>query len=542
MIRIYDYKGTALPSLYKFNLWKLLAFSIADLLTMVGMHVKIILNFWEEITMKKILAILLCTAMLLGMTACASGGSGDTGAADTTAAAGNNETTGQLMVGYSAVIIDPTESVPLRGYGSTEKRMSNGFKSHLYHIAIAITDTQGNTGILISADACSAQTAVADAIREGIERECGVPAENVILTNIHQHSTPDMTNSKAPTGIEYKEDIFIPKAIEAAKLAMENRTVTTAVQTTSLETENMNFVRHYKMEDGSYAGPNFGNNSLTAVEHTTEVDNEMQLVKFIREGQTTPDGKPAKNIVLINYQGHPLMGASATDTNVHSDLVGVMRDELAKDLNCEVIYISGSSGNMMFTSQIAAEKHGHDYKEHGKALAKVAAKAEGTYKDIAITSVKVATKVFTAECNHTEDHLVPIAKEAQAEYNATNDKKVVEKYGFNSIYHVSATISHANLPATRDITFFVMAFGQDLVFTATPFEMFCDTGMEIKEGSPFTTTIVCYIGNGANGYLPTEAAWDYNCYEKNNSNFVRGTAEKVGQTYIEMLSGLYEEY
>ena len=295
-------------------------------------------------------------------------------------------------------------------------------------------------------------TSQSDKIAKWAEENVKVPAENVIFSSAHQHSTPGLGEAKYA-------DFAYPQIYQAIEDAV-NDLAPAEMFINRVETRGLNFVRHYVTANGDIVTPNHNDHLRSEiVGHESEVDNEMQLVKFIREGQTTPDGKPAKNIVLINYQGHPLMGASATDTNVHSDLVGVMRDELAKDLNCEVIYISGSSGNMMFTSQIAAEKHGNDYKEHGKALAKVAAKAEGTYKDIAITSVKVATKVFTAECNHTDDHLVPIAKEAQAEYNATNDKKVVEKYGFNSIYHVNATISHANLPATRDITFFVMAFG-----------------------------------------------------------------------------------
>ena len=485
--------------------------------------------------MKKVISFLLSAIMLLGMAACAPAGTGDD--SDTTTTGG--DTAGQLMVGFGKAQIDPTESVPLDGYGSTEKRMSTGLKSHVYNIAVAITDAQGNTGIMIAADLCTLKYEIAKEIRDGIEKECGVPADNVIISAIHQHSTTDMGNSKVLSAANYRDDIFIPGAIEAAKLAMENRAPAT-VQTASVETENMNFVRHYIMDDGSYAGPNFGNTSLTFVGHAAEGDQVMQLVKFVREGQTTMDGKEAKNIILVNYQGHPLIGTSGTDTNVHSDVVGVLRDELSEDLDCEVAYFSGASGNMAFSSYIKEENITSDYKDHGKKLAKLAASAEGSYTDVELASVKASKVVYTGECNHTEDHLLEKAQAAWDKFQANGDTSVFAQNGFNSRYHATAIINHAKLPESIDFELFALSFG-DIAFIGAPYEMFCDTGMAIKEGSPFKMTIVSTIANGSNSYMPTVTAWDYNCYEKNQCNFVRGTAEKLGDEFIGMLKDLHSQ-
>lgn len=492
--------------------------------------------------MKKILAFILAAVMLLSLCACNPGtGSNDnTGAAGDTTAAGAN-TDGQLLVGFGKAQIDPTESVPLQGYGSTQERMSNGMVSHMYQIAIAITTPDGTTGIIIASDICTADYQTTLKIREGIEKELGVPKDNVIISAIHQHSACDMGNAQVPSSVRYRDEIFIPGGIEAAKLAMENRAVTTAVQTATVETENMNFVRHYKMEDGSYAGPNFGDNTLTAVEHAGEVDNHMQLVKFVREGQTTMDGKEARDILLTNYQGHPLMGTSGKDLNVHSDLIGVYRDEVEESKNCEVIYISGASGNMMFTSQIKDEKHGNDYKTHGKKLAKLATSKNVEYTDIELTAVKASKMTYTGDCNHDEDHLLEKAEQVWAEYEQTRDSTIFRKNGFESRYHCTLIISHAKLPATKSMDIFAMSFG-DLAFVGAPYEMFSEHGMSIKEESPFDMTIVCYIANGSNGYLPTEAAWDFYCYERHNSNFTRGTGSKVAAEFVKMLNGLHEQY
>ena len=54
--------------------------------------------------------------------------------------------------------------------------------------------------------------------------------------------------------------------------------------------------------------------------------------------------------------------------------------------------------------------------------------------------------------------------------------------------------------------------------------------------------VACGANNGGNGYLPTEFAWDYGCYEQYSSNFVRGTAEQMETAFIQMLNDLHSQY
>ncbi|MFO7976876.1 MAG: hypothetical protein R6V12_19875, partial [Candidatus Hydrogenedentota bacterium] len=43
----------------------------------------------------------------------------------------------------------------------------------------------------------------------------------------------------------------------------------------------------------------------------------------------------------------------------------------------------------------------------------------------------------------------------------------------------------------------------DLSIAAIPCEVFAETGLEIKEKSPFAKTFTIELANGYNGYLPT---------------------------------------
>ncbi len=496
--------------------------------------------------MKKIISFILAAVMLLSLCACAPSGNDST--TGTTGNAGTNESTkpteggssGQLLVGYGKADITPQESVPMNGYGSTEKRMSTGLKSYIYNIALAITDPQGNTAILIAADMGSIANSLAEDIRNKIADKCGIPADNVVISALHQHSTVDMGNSKVPSSARYRDEVFVPGAVKAAEAAMKNRAPAT-VQTASTKTTNMNFVRHYYMADGTVAGNNFGNMNQGFVKHAADVDNELRLVKFVREGQTTQDGKKAKDIILTNYQGHPIRGTSSSDTNIHSDMPGVYRDALEAKLGCQAIYFSGASGNAEFWSRISSENITADYKEQGKKLADIAAGLEGTYTDLELTAVKASKVSFTGECNHTEDHRVVDAERVWNEFQISGDTSIFKKNGFESRYHATAIISHEKLPARQSFNLFVLSFG-DLAFVAAPYEMFCQSGMDVKNNSPFKTTVVASLANGSNSYMPTTVAWDYGCYEQYNSNYVRGTAEKLVEEFGKMLNDLHGQY
>lgn len=493
--------------------------------------------------MKKIISLLLAVVLVLSLAACTpgtnDGTTGNNAASGNTTAATDGDTNAQMLVGYGKVDVTPQESVPLRGYGLTERRMSTGLKSYIYVIGIAVTDTEGNTAILISTDNCNTPEEVYKAASKGIEKELGIPAQNVIISAIHQHSCPDLNNDKVASAVRYKENVFIPALIEVAKQAMENRAPAT-MQVTTVETENMNFVRRYKATDGTYNGTE--DYSKTYVDQETEVDNDLQLIKFIREGQTTQNGKKAKNIILANFQGHPLMGTSSSDTNVHSDVPGVFRDTLEAKLDCQSIYFTGASGNAEFISRFASENRTNkDYKEHGKLLAEYAIKAEDTYKDVELSTVKATMVTYTGDCDHSRDSEAVKAQEAYDYWvNAAKpDKKyLLSKYGYVSWLEPSAIVRKAKAGATRSFDIFTISFG-DVAFIAAPYEMFDHTGMEIKSGSPFEMTFVATSANGGNGYMPAEYAYAHGGYEVFSTNMAPGSAEELRDEYLKMLNQLH---
>jgi hypothetical protein len=98
-----------------------------------------------------------------------------------------------------------------------------------------------------------------------------------------------------------------------------------------------------------------------------------------------------------------------------------------------------------------------------------------------------------------------------------------------------------NWPDNIEIALQTFRIG-DLGVAAIPFEVFAETGFEIKAKSPFKTTFTIGIANGYNGYLPTPAQHELGGYETwMGTNKVEKTAsEKIVANLLEMFSKLQQ--
>ena len=71
----------------------------------------------------------------------------------------------EFSVGYSRVCITPRESVPLAGYGNTDKRMSQSVSSDLCSTCLAFTDETGESALIVTNDLILTNASWAQAVR-----------------------------------------------------------------------------------------------------------------------------------------------------------------------------------------------------------------------------------------------------------------------------------------------------------------------------------------------------------------------------------------
>ena len=489
--------------------------------------------------MKKILSVLLVAVMLLGLCACGSA-SGGNAAAETTAAPAQS-----FKAGYSMVDITPSKmGIEMGGYGNQADRLSSGLRSYVYSIAVAMQDAEGNIAVVVSVDQCSISTAVCSDLRSWAQDNLGIPKENILISSIHQHSTPDATDGNYTN--EMKEGIkkSIKEAVEDLQSA--------EIYINKVTTEGMSFVRRFWANDGDFVSSHSGSAASGIRDYESEADKEMRLIKFVREG--------ADPIILVNFQGHPHMGTSSSETDIHSDWPGVMRDEVAKQLGAKCIYFSGAGGNMNSTTRIDEDlitKDKKDFKTHGMRAAEYVVKAESSYTKLEPGLIACVEEDQTYSTDHTLDHLLDAATAVnnvrKTEGMAAAHVAVKEYPELNSAYQASAVVSKAASGDTKGLSYTVITVG-DIAFTAHPYEMFDTNGMELREGTvgndhyaaedqlenPYEMHFVTSLSNGSEGYIPSYDGFTNGGYERDTTKYAQGTGELIVGDVLHVLNDLHK--
>jgi len=434
-----------------------------------------------------------------------------------------------LQAGFGRAVITPKTSVPLGGYGNTLKRMSQTVLDDLMATCVALTDETGETLLLISLDLTNSSDA--KPIRAAVARATGVPEAQIMVAATHTHSAPDLYSPHEHT-LSWKES-YIPQVAAAAEAAMKDRQPA-QMYTGRTETKGMNFVRHYLLSDGSYGGDNFGDfKTNTIVDHAAPNDPGLQVIKLVRDG--------AKDILLVNWQAHPTVTGGMTKTDMSADFIGSTRSFIEEATDDLFIYFTGAAGNQNYKSRIPDETPTHDNGEYGKLLGGYILAAQQTMTPAETRQLRVVQVSFEGQVDHTmEEKLAEAMKVRQLFLSEGRDagNKLARQLGFSSVYHAGAVIRRSKYEKTRAMELSAYAIG-GISFIAAPYEMFTNHGVYIKENTPFPMTFVVSCCNGANSYLPSTQAYDYGCYESHNGNFVRGTGDRLAETFVKMLKKLH---
>jgi len=399
-----------------------------------------------------------------------------------------------LAVGFGKVDVTPTLGVHLGSYGNAETRTTTGVKDNFYALTTAFTDPEGNTLILIVTDLSWGYYTWSAKVREAVTAKYGIPGDHVMLGGTHNHNGPVWEGTVADYSInkEYLAS-WLEGVLESVDQAMADRSPVTSLEVGRTETENLGFVRRYWREDGNFYATSGGSSYYVQskspiVRYESEGDEEVQLVKIGRE--------EGKDILIGQWQNH---GCHIGDTTIAAtDWMGPMREKVEKELDVHYLYMQGAAGNMSTISKIASDypvKKTAD--QVGEEVADVIIKAyqaKDTFNSIAIGNIVTKQESFTE--------------------NKTS-------YGSNSWTGELNTLGIGELAI---VTF--------------PVEVFAESGIEIKEQSPYAMTLLMGYTNGIHGYIPTREAYENGGYEADSRGWA-DTAERFVSTYLNSLNELY---
>ena len=463
--------------------------------------------------MKRMFALLLATVLVFGLCAC--GGS-----------EGKKSSDGdQLRAGFGRENVTPDYPVGLGGYSDAETRTSEGFVEYIYTTCVAVTSGE-ETVLMFTIDTCAVTNATAENIRDKVADKVGVPKDHIYASGTHCHNAPSLSGYE--NAARYKADL-LDACLRAAEAAMADRSPA-QLKTATPTFENMNFVRHYLMADGSYSGSNFGDATKGYVSHAAEADPQMVLVQFDR-------AEDKKDILMVNWQAHPDSAREIGYNTIGASWIGPLRTKLESLSGMNVAYFTGPSGNLTKESKIPGEGNGLDWRGYGEKMAELTNEALSQLQPVEGTAIKTTGTMFTVEIDHSWDYMLPEANEVYDLWKSSGKSAgdaLGKQYGFTSSYQARAIKSRAAMGETATLEVNAFCIG-GVGFTTGTYEMFSTNAMFVKENSPFAVT---FLMTGNSGYIPSEQAFEYRCYEADTGYYAKGTAEKLADNYVKMLQDI----
>ncbi len=251
-----------------------------------------------------------------------------------------------LQAGAGRADITPKEGLPMWGYGARHDLLSTGVLDPLYAEALVIRAG----GKKIAIVGCDLGRAPAErslqAIRKRIKDEAGI--EWSIVAGSHTHHGPVLELSDEDGKGKGKFDA----ALRYYK-QMEDGIVAAIKQANA----NLSPAR---LAAGKAVLADFNRNRHTKIEPKPS-DRELGVLRFEK-----PDGKPIA--VLVNFTAHPTMVDSKI-LKFSADYVGQMKAAVRKELQCNVIFMQGASGDQSVNPG-PPELGRQGYEAFGAALAR----------------------------------------------------------------------------------------------------------------------------------------------------------------------------
>lgn len=449
-----------------------------------------------------------------------------------------------FRVGFDRQEITPEEPIPLSGFSNELARFHTRVTEPVCVTCVAVSDSADTTVLMITADFTRITDALQKPFREAVSEATGIPEERIYIAATHTHSGPGFSHPELECMQRYIEKTLEKLAL-VAKNAMADRKPA-QMFTGSIEVERMNFVKHYKAFDPktkevSYLGDLFGDpKGKILLDHATQVDKTMHLVKFSREG--------GKDVVVANWRAHPHFSGGTKKYDLSADYIGCFRDALELMEDCHVAYFQGACGNVNSSSRFAGECPHTNQRSFGCALAARAAEGLAKYMSpVEVGPIRTKQVIHYGEINHRFDPVLDKAKEIWKTWHETYDVPLCTQmglpYGIRSPYHASAIIGNAGRTKEKDgkIVMNAVAIGDCLGFVTFPGEMFDGISMRIEDNSPFFTTLMLGYCYHHLGYLPSAAGFKYTSYETDITRFAEGTGEILADMYVDMLRELKEK-
>ncbi|MEA3365659.1 MAG: hypothetical protein U9Q79_08475, partial [Candidatus Hydrogenedentes bacterium] len=223
------------------------------------------------------------------------------------------------------------------------------------------------------------------------------------------------------------------------------------------------------------------------------------------------EGRPIA--LLANYSLHYVGGIPGN--HVSADYFGVFADRVQELLGADRLEppfvgmmsngASSDINNINFREPGQRKEPGEQMTHVAHAAADVVHKAYANLEWQDSVPLDAAVKELELGVRLPSEEEVARAREIMAAAEGPEMKSLAEIYA-------RETVLLSEYPEQVSLLVQALRIG-DLSVAAIPCEVFAETGLEIKDKSPFSDTFTIELANGYNGYLPTPQQHELGGYE-----------------------------
>jgi hypothetical protein len=409
------------------------------------------------------------------------------------------------------------------------------------HARCLVLDDGTTKLVFVVADTISLARDVWDEAKERLEADTGIPASHMMFSGTHTHSSVSAI-SHQESGIDYRS-LVISRVVDGVKRAL-NRLEPARIAWGTGTLPQWVGNRRWILKEG-VTNPNpFGGKDRAVMN-----PGSMLIPRF--EGPAGPTNPEVYCLSVQAVDGHQI----ALMANYWLHYVGgVPREDLSADYFgefCRLVEEAlGAPCVGILANGPCGDVNSNDYSGKTPAV-----KYE-PYEKIALVAGDLAREVLRVHESLAYQDWVPLSAAAKdlelavrrptpeqiqwAEGVLAKPKDAAPVHRLEQPYAQRVMDAQKAQPGT--IQAYLQAFRiGDLGISSIPFEVFTETGLEIKAKSPFKDTFTIELANGSHGYLPTPRQLDLGGYETwlGTNRVEREASEKITALALELLSGLH---
>ena len=413
------------------------------------------------------------------------------------------------------------------------------------HARCLVLDDGTTKLVFVVADIISLGRDVWDEAKRKVTAATGIPAENMLFAGTHTHSSVSALTHADPA-LNYRQ--FLVSRLTDAVLRAVNQLEPARVGWAAGHLPQHVFNRRWRLKEGATNPNPFG--GLDRV-----VMNPGSLLRPKLAGPAGPTNPEVYCLSVQAADGRQI--ALLTNYWLHY-VGGVPRDHLSADYFgefCRVIEKRLDTPGehppvvALLANGPCGDVNNNDYS------GKTPVVARGPYEKIRLVASDLAAEALRVRDTIQHHPSVPLSSAVEElelqirrptpDMVAWAERVLAKGKDAEPAHRLEQPYAERTL-AARDakpdsVTCLLQAFRLgDLAITAIPFEVFTETGLEIKARSPFADTFTIELANGSHGYLPTPPQLDLGGYETwlGTNRVEREASVKITTTILKLLERL----